>query len=177
MNRVLNPENKECLICKKMMLAVRRDRKYCSSICSRKASHYISFKNCLKCGVSLKNIHGHQKYCSMECYEKEKYERRKGRLLNDEFREKTNKQQRDKRKELIAFLRSYKMKLGCIDCNYASHHAALQFDHVRGEKLKNVCHCKSIESAKLEIEKCDVVCANCHHIRSFERLKEKGKTV
>lgn len=177
MNRVLNPVNKECLVCKKMMIEVRKDRKYCSSICTRKASHYISHKNCLSCGCEMKNIHGHQKYCTQECYFKSKptYEER---CKNDHNHiALSNAQSRKQTARIKLFLRDYKLVKGCLDCGYKDHHAALQFDHVRGEKTKNVCHTKSIDSAKKEIEKCEVVCANCHHIRSFKRLEDKGKTI
>lgn len=174
MNKILNPSTKPCLICSKIMENVRRDRKYCSSICSRKSSHYTSFKNCLHCKKEMKNIHGHQKFCSTECYSKLAFERRKGRLLNESYRQKTNFQQREKRKEVQFYIRNYKISKGCIDCGFNKHHSALQFDHVRGEKIRNVCHSKSIDSAKIEIEKCEVVCANCHSIRSFERIQKKG---
>lgn len=44
--------------------------------------------------------------------------------------------------------------------------AALDFDHVRGTKIKAismlVSGSYSIETIKLEIEKCTVMCANCH---------------
>lgn len=66
---------------------------------------------------------------------------------------------------LKAFLDSYKISCGCIDCGYDKHPAALHFDHVRGEKKFVICKAKSIIAASEEIEKCDVRCANCHSIR------------
>ena len=103
MNKILNPVNKECLVCKKMMLGVRTDRKYCSSICSRKASHYISHKNCLSCGLEMKNIHGHQKYCSIECYRKTQTFQKKSERFPG-HKDKVNSQQRGVRKKLVLFL-------------------------------------------------------------------------
>jgi hypothetical protein len=65
------------------------------------------------------------------------------------------------------WLDAYKVAHGCIDCGYKKHHAALHFDHVRGEKKLNVCFAKSITQAKAEIEKCEVRCANCHAVKTF----------
>jgi predicted HNH restriction endonuclease len=51
-------------------------------------------------------------------------------------------------------------------------HVALQFDHREGEiKTINICRMDghSIESIKIEMRKCDVVCANCHAIRTEQR--------
>lgn len=65
------------------------------------------------------------------------------------------------------WLDAYKLKAGCVDCGYKAHHAALHFDHVRGEKLINVCNAKSIAQAEAEIEKCEVRCANCHAVKTW----------
>ena len=51
-------------------------------------------------------------------------------------------------------------------------HVALQFDHRDGEEKKhNICRMDghSIENIKKEMKKCDVVCANCHSIRTEQR--------
>jgi hypothetical protein len=53
----------------------------------------------------------------------------------------------------------------------------MQFDHVRGEKLFNVSYFRSkakIDFLLAEIAKCDVVCANCHAIRTHERRAAKA---
>ena len=48
-----------------------------------------------------------------------------------------------------------KLERGCADCDYRAHPAALDFDHRPGEK-------------------CDVVCANCHRIRTVDRRQRPG---
>lgn len=47
----------------------------------------------------------------------------------------------------------------------------MQFDHVRGSKASNVTGLQgaSVTALRAEIAKCDVVCANCHAIRTHER--------
>jgi hypothetical protein len=54
----------------------------------------------------------------------------------------------------------------------------MDFDHARGEKkyLISTVARKHIsrENLDAELEKCDLVCANCHRIRTFERLRAVG---
>lgn len=65
-----------------------------------------------------------------------------------------------------------KKEVPCHDCgqNYPSY--VMDFDHRNGEEKEfNVSHAraggKTIEQLLEEINKCDVVCANCHRIRTF----------
>jgi hypothetical protein len=78
---------------------------------------------------------------------------------------------RERQAKIRDYINVEKTGRGCIDCGYNEHPAALDFDHVRGEKLLNVSAAKSIAQAKAEIEKCEVRCANCHRLRTWERLK------
>jgi hypothetical protein len=61
----------------------------------------------------------------------------------------------------------------CTDCGDSYPHYVMQFDHVRGEKLGDVstmvtsgCSLKRIQT---EIAKCELVCANCHAKRTYQR--------
>ena len=76
----------------------------------------------------------------------------------------------ERNRRVKRWIAEYKLARGCADCGYAGHHAALDFDHITGEKELNVCFAKSIAQAQREALKCDVVCANCHRIRTYERL-------
>ncbi len=64
-------------------------------------------------------------------------------------------------------------KAPCTDCGGSFHFCAMQFDHVRGEKKFNIGaangRAPSIKALLEEIEKCELVCANCHSIRTYER--------
>jgi hypothetical protein len=70
-------------------------------------------------------------------------------------------------------LRDYKEHRGCADCKTNFPHYVLEFDHRPGtKKLGNVYHVLKkygIEKARQEIKKCDVVCSNCHKIRTYTR--------
>lgn len=72
----------------------------------------------------------------------------------------------------ITALRQYKLDKGCSDCGYRAHPEALQFDHADGaEKLFNIGETAHISLPRLwaEVEKCEIVCANCHAIRTATR--------
>lgn len=88
----------------------------------------------------------------------------------DGFLKKSNEQGVKRNRAVKEFIAEYKLNFGCTDCGFRGHHAALEFDHVIGDKLINVSHAKSINQAKLEISKCEVVCSNCHRIRTYQRL-------
>jgi hypothetical protein len=70
-------------------------------------------------------------------------------------------------------VQDYKVQAGCADCGFNKHPAALEFDHRPGvDKKFNVMEkVGSYSMTKVwdEIAKCDVVCANCHAIRTTER--------
>lgn len=78
------------------------------------------------------------------------------------------------------FVRSQKEGKPCVDCNTVYPYYVLQFDH-RGDdpKMFMLSNAPSIEKAKVEILKCDLVCANCHAARTYIRrltlLKRKVK--
>jgi hypothetical protein len=59
----------------------------------------------------------------------------------------------------------------CADCGKKLHYCQMDFDHVRGEKLGCVPHMGSTAAITAEAAKCDVVCANCHRIRSHKSAK------
>ena len=71
--------------------------------------------------------------------------------------------------KLRRYIDSVKMERGCIDCGYREHPAALDFDHVGDDKALLVSSCKSRAQADAEIAKCEVRCANCHRVKSWER--------
>lgn len=63
----------------------------------------------------------------------------------------------------------------CMDCNQQYPYYVMDFDHVRGKKEFNIssisCRNCSFEKILEEIRKCDLVCANCHRIRTFKRRR------
>ncbi len=62
----------------------------------------------------------------------------------------------------------------CSDCGNTFHPVCMDFDHVRGEKLFNISAAKNLaiteETLLLELDKCDLTCANCHRLRTYYRI-------
>ena len=93
--------------------------------------------------------------------------RRKWWKTAHDSREKQNTAARRRHQEINDMLRTHKTETGCVDCGYNSHHAALGVHH-EGEKTLNLSFAKSMGQAKREMEKCVVLCSNCHGIRHWD---------
>lgn len=62
-----------------------------------------------------------------------------------------------------------KLNKNCVDCGLKYSYWQLQFDHVRGEKKFTIgdgCRGGRIKLLE-EIQKCDIVCVNCHSGRTM----------
>ncbi len=70
-----------------------------------------------------------------------------------------------------AYLDAIKLERGCVDCGYAEHAEALEFDHVGDDKVIQVSNMVAWSRVRIdaEIAKCEVVCANCHRVRTHSR--------
>lgn len=86
-------------------------------------------------------------------------------------RERFNKKRREKREIQRQFIRRVKSIFGCIDCQNKDWRV-LDFDHVRGEKSFNLSNHASyaftLNKLKAEMRKCEIRCANCHRIKTYE---------
>lgn len=67
----------------------------------------------------------------------------------------------------------------CTDCGLSWPHYVMDFDHVQGGKIGNVMVMvnkgESWRRLEAEIAKCELVCANCHRKRTYERLLAEGQ--
>jgi hypothetical protein len=71
----------------------------------------------------------------------------------------------------------------CMDCGVAFHWCAMDFDHRPGEvkELKigalgwTRASDKNIERMELELAKCDLVCSNCHRVRTWVTRKPNAE--
>lgn len=90
--------------------------------------------------------------------------------MTDKELEHYNKQQFKKR------LSEIKQSSGCVDCGI-NNPIVLDFDHLKDKKynISRMIHDGfSWAAIKKEIAKCEVVCANCHRIRTYIRLTSKA---
>jgi hypothetical protein len=90
-------------------------------------------------------------------YQREWY--KKNRALQIERNEANKKRKRE-------FVSKYKEERGCSRCD-EKHVSCLQFHHKNPEEKESLIHelvkrNVSIENILKEIEKCEVICANCH---------------
>jgi hypothetical protein len=78
---------------------------------------------------------------------------------------------RDAQREVIRdYIRKAK-SVPCTDCGVSYPYYVMDFDHL-GDKEFNISRNRgyaSLATVKKEIAKCEVVCANCHRIRTFDR--------
>ena len=74
-------------------------------------------------------------------------------------------------KEVRDFIIAYKDNKECLDCGVSYRYWQLDFDHLRDKDftIGRDARDKSLDTIMKEIEKCDLVCANCHRTRSFVR--------
>lgn len=75
--------------------------------------------------------------------------------------------------DFLEELQEYKEKRGCEQCFEMYPHYVLEFDHrPEFKKIDNVYRVYKKfgkDKAWEEAAKCDVVCSNCHKIRTYER--------
>lgn len=66
-------------------------------------------------------------------------------------------------------IRTIKESSPCTDCDEYYPYYVMQFDHVNGDKEFNIANAlrKGLKAILKEIEKCDLVCANCHAERTW----------
>lgn len=78
------------------------------------------------------------------------------------------------RKVIQNFIRNLKETTPCTDCGVYYPYYVMDFDHLEDKKwgVNFLMSTGRIGALKLEIKKCEIVCANCHrkrtHIRSHK---------
>jgi hypothetical protein len=104
-------------------------------------------------------------------YHRAYYKKNKTRFI-----EKNRRNKNRQRKRLKAILLEAKQR-SCADCGGEFHPWVMEFDHREGSvKITEVANLvsKGCTDTRLleEISKCDVVCANCHRMRTFNRFQK-----
>lgn len=68
----------------------------------------------------------------------------------------------------------------CMDCGKTYPHYVLDLDHMDGyikiDKVSSIASRGTIEQTKEEIKKCQVVCANCHRLRTAKQFPYNNKS-
>ena len=118
---------------------------------------------------------GKQLYCRpcQRAYVRAHYETNVGYYLA--------KARRSNAKRVQIFRQAIRMAkdVPCADCGERYGPWMMDFDHVRGTKRFDVgrANSKSMAAILAEIAKCEVVCANCHRQRTYNRLTRAHSSV
>jgi hypothetical protein len=138
----------------------------CSTCKEVKAAREFHFANKAK---------GERQRCCKPCkaeHSRRWYERHKDRQIDT-----VRALQRRKAAEVAAIVAELKAE-PCTDCGRSFPPEAMDFDHVRGTKIAGISQLvrgsHSLEAVLAEIAKCELVCANCHRIRTARRRGSGG---
>lgn len=81
--------------------------------------------------------------------------------------------------EKAAIVQSVKSNTPCTDCGKKFHYCQMDFDHVEGKDFpitRITSSALPVRRLLEELAKCEVVCANCHRMRTFKRTEHaKGE--
>ena len=171
--RVPTPKTEHvCPECGTVFFA-KADAEYCSMSCYQKAHHKRTYVSpvqpeliCPVCNRSFIPKKLPAIYCSRECYYKS--EARKTAIHNH------NTQGGRRQRVLALYARVDEIKSGpCVDCKGVFDPVAMDFDHITDNKVKSISQLinslKPWEEIQAEIDKCELVCSNCHRVRSKQR--------
>ncbi|MCK5321400.1 HNH endonuclease [Candidatus Pacearchaeota archaeon] len=94
----------------------------------------------------------------------------KVKLTPEEARKRLRKRMRLKKAKKYArnneWINNFKKERHCVSCGYKAHPEILHFHHIRGEKKFEISKKKdkSLDTLRAEIEKCVLLCPNCHSL-------------
>lgn len=93
-------------------------------------------------------------------------------------KEKTLERTRSRRSRERQVIQEIKQKSPCADCGESYPYWMMDFDHLDQKSFTISRHgggkVKSLRDVLMEIEKCEVVCANCHRNRTHMRMLKTG---
>lgn len=85
------------------------------------------------------------------------------------YKERIAAKKNENKKQNLKLIRGLKEQTPCADCGKKYPYYVMDFDHINGQK-KDVVSKLTKSSPKIvlaEIKKCEIVCANCHRMRTF----------
>ena len=86
---------------------------------------------------------------------------------------------RVRKEKLRDRIRKLREENPCVDCGKYYHYCQMDFDHIENKSFeisRGVSELgKSWDSLKNEISKCELVCSNCHRLRTFKRMEYSSR--
>jgi ribosomal protein L30E len=195
---------KICKQCGNIFMPTFENRIYCCDECFKKRrkyrytkqeneQRYFKRKICKHCGNTVNYSQLYVSRCcnNKDCIQKEIDLRKKGYINYNILKIKKNKiNKKDKRNRINAtvrrgkfksrqYIKKYKQDNKCIMCNNDKIHC-LEFHHFESDKKeigisKAISRGWGIDAIKKEMEKCTVLCKNCH--KEIHYLEKIGKIV
>lgn len=133
-------------------------------------------KLCRKCNVEkpVEDFHkrgsGYQPWCK-PCKSDDFKQYYNNPDKHKRLRDRLNKNRDNSRSRISAEVNKLK-EAPCMDCKQTFHPCAMDFDHLRDKTMsisEMVTRGWSTEEVLAEIAKCELVCSNCHRVRTFNR--------
>jgi ribosomal protein S20 len=77
------------------------------------------------------------------------------------------------RSSIREYVKNIKENTACQDCQIKYPYYVMDFDHLDAKEniISFLTSTGRVGALKEEIQKCEIVCANCHRKRTHERLK------
>lgn len=111
---------------------------------------------------------------SIDKKERNREYQRKWYLANKELQKQRTAQNKKNNYTITReYIKKLKEKTPCADCGKYYPSFVMDFDHKENKEflisraVSSGTH--TLEKIKKEIEKCDIVCSNCHRIRTFKK--------
>ncbi len=109
-------------------------------------------------------------------YRQEHFEKIKAYL--EKNKQKIKERKKSYYQERAQFVLDYKRDKGCSKCGWNKHPEILQFHHTKGDKSFSVGSAignKKNEVIKAEMDKCILLCPNCHFLLHLRKTKTPNK--
>lgn len=126
-------------------------------------------KSCIKCKKYHNTNYVKCEICRKKLreYMKEYYHNKASNIIKNNV----NK----RRKKIINYLQTIKIKFGCKICGYNKSPFALDFNHINNKKFNIAWGYKySFERLQEELKKVEILCANCHRILTYKNRISKN---
>jgi hypothetical protein len=108
-------------------------------------------------------------------YKDKRVQRRAQAAWYQKNKDDIKRRRRASKQEARQWVNTYKTQNPvCTDCQIAYPPHVLDFDHIKDKSFgisRALQMGTSLEKIKQEIKKCEIVCSNCHRIRTYERLQ------
>jgi len=131
-----------------------------------------TLKRCVRCGIAQPVAEFHRRGDAFQSWCKTCH-----RAWDAEYHSRRRDiryvQKRLRKQALFDWMTDLKTSRPCTDCGGFFHAAAMTFDHLPGSEkradVSTLLHAGYRRALFDEIAKCELVCANCHAVRTFDR--------